>query len=115
MSNGYFNKDQQEAMARPAPVVRVPEFALTEEEGAAAYEEVRADLAFGRRVGLDLSGCHVLCTHWLSGFYGPLFDHYTPATAADLVRIVNSSPTNQQAIDLLYSAVLQWVAAQRKE
>jgi hypothetical protein len=86
----------------------LPEFALSDQEGRAAYEELRPAIdALGpgdAPIVLDMSQCHVLCTHWLSGFYSPLFDRYPIAEVEHAIRVEGASPTNQQAVAFMYAA-----------
>jgi hypothetical protein len=94
----------------PAATVtcRLPEYALTEAEGAALYAAVAPILDAGQPVLLDLEDTHVLCTHWLSGFYGPLFDRFSEEGIRHLVRVRNTSQTNQEAITHMFRAARRW-------
>jgi hypothetical protein len=87
----------------------LPEYALTEAEGAALFALVAPDLDAGRRILLDMEACHVLCTHWLGGFYNPLFDRYSEEEIKDLVRVRNTSRTNQDALDLMFTSARRWL------
>jgi hypothetical protein len=100
--------DDGDAMDSDMPVCRLPEFALTEAEGAALYATVAPILDAGRPILLDLEDTQVLCTHWLGGFYGPLFDCFSEEEIRHLVRVRNTSQTNQQAIALMFRAARRW-------
>jgi hypothetical protein len=85
----------------------LPQYALSEEEGRAAYEEMRPAIeAFGPGnvpLVLDMTHCAVLCSHWLSGFFSPLFAVYPAGEVEYAIRIEGASATNQQAVTLMYA------------
>lgn len=92
----------------------LPEYALSEDEGRAAYEQLRPAIeALGpgdEPIVLDMSCCKVLCTHWLSGFYRPLFEHCPIAEVERAIRVQGASRTNQQAVDIMYAATRKYAA-----